>query len=450
MPDTLRFAALRLGPALARGRWLPQRWAARLTGRHGAVRRSTALLDRFRDRYGDAVRVRGPRGPVLVLLTPAAVRRVLGDPVPGAGGAGAVGADVGAGGSGCAGDAVRRGGAAGGRPDGGLALSWGAASRAGDRRFPGDVADRHPRTDAVRRVICEEAGRLVAARAVLTWAVFQNAVDRMARRIVLGDPAAGDTEVTGLYLELGAEGHGSRPPGVDAAWPGARRRAERALAVRERLADRLGSYLDAAVPGGVAEAAIDPPRCAVTGGGTDTGREKVVGQVAHWFLAFDILAGVALTTLVVLAGERDLADRARKDPDVARACVLETLRLWPPARDLFRDSCREVDWGGEVLPAGTRLLVPAVFGHGDRRTVAEPDAFLPDLRDPSPEAGFFPFDLGEPVCAGRDLGVLMTTELVGQLLDRAGFRLLSAGLPVRGPLPRVLDPGAFRLAVSER
>ncbi|WP_412543499.1 hypothetical protein R8Z50_13760 [Longispora sp. K20-0274] len=340
--------------------------------RGGPVRLTVAVLDRLADRYGDAVWVPGPAGPVLVPLGAPGVRRLLG-----------------------------------------ARWSYGSAH-----------------LDTARRVIGEEIGRLLGARRILTRAVFQNAVDRIARRITLGDPAADDTEITGLYLELRALGPHALGDRTGTA------RARHARAVRDRLADRVAAHLGTAAPGSLAETAAGDPEPGTV----------PTGQVAHWFLAFDLLADAALTTLVVLAGEPDLADRVRKDPDVARDCVGETLRLWPAARDLYRETGRELDWDGEVLPAGTPVLVPTVFGHRDRSAVAEPDAYLPDLRAPHPEAGFFPFPLG----TGEDLGLWLTAEVVGQLVGRAGFRLLSAGLPVRGPLPRALDPGAFRLAVSER
>ncbi|MEV6522506.1 cytochrome P450 [Longispora sp. NPDC051575] len=393
--DQLRFGLRHRVPALLRRAPLPRRWAVR----DDTVRLPGALLARFRATYGDAVWVRDQRGPALLVLGTNGLLRVL----------------------------------------------------------HGPAAPGHPHAAIVRRVIGEEVGRLLTARAVLTRAVFQNSVDRMARRIVLGDAAADDAEVTGLYLELRSEGNwlGTRP------W-----RTDRARAAHDRLAERLRSYLDAAAPGSLVAALAADMTSGIHGGPMAAGNSGdsvaagvpgavsgpagtdgvPVGQIAHWFLAFDILADTGLTTLVVLAGEPGLGDRARRDHDVARACVLETLRLWPPAGDLFRETTRDLDWDGEFLPAGTRLLVPAAF-HERARSVADPDAFRPDIRDPWPGAGFFP--LG-PDGAGEDLGLLMATELVAQSLDRGRYRLLSAGLPVRGPLPQVLDPGAFRLSVGRR
>ncbi|MGY0235775.1 hypothetical protein [Longispora urticae] len=410
--DHLRFGLRHRVPALLRRALVPRRWAAR----DDTVRLPGALLARFRATYGDAVWVGDPRGPALLVLGTNGLLRVL----------------------------------------------------------HGPAAPGHPHAAIVRRVIDEEVGRLLAARAVLTRAVFQNSVDRMARRIVLGDAAADDAEVTGLYLELRSEGNwlGTRP------W-----RTERARAAHDRLAERFRSYLDAAAPGSLVAALAAETTAggraaptsdlvagdqmaarrtgdttAGTGGPTAAGGLGAasngpagpdgvpVGRIAHWFLAFDILADTGLTTLVVLAGEPALGDRARRDPEAARACVLETLRLWPPAGDLFRETTRDLDWDGELLPAGTPLLVPAAF-HERARSVEEPDAFRPDLRDPRPGAGFFPLGPGG---TGEDLGLLMATELVGRSLDRGRYRLLSAGLPVRGPLPLALDPGAFRLAVGRR
>ena len=447
--DTLRTVLVVLAPMVARGVIQRRPRVVALSDRMDADRRAVALLGRLRDRYGAGLlRLRLPGRSFVLVLSPDDVRRVLdGTPEPFA-----------------TANREKRGALSHFQPDGVL-ISHGA-ERTERRRFTETVLDTgrpvHGLAGRMVAVVREETGRMLApvsgtmshsretaaATAVLSWDGFAAPWWRLVRRVALGDHAADDHELVEVLTALRR----------DANWAYMRpKRRGR----REELMRRLRAHLDCASeePGSLAA-------LAATMAAPTTAPES---QLAHWLFAFDAAGMATWRALALLASHPAAAGLARDElagRDLGqphelpylRACVLESVRLWPTTLVVLRDSTEPTRWDGGVLPAGTAFAVVSAFCNRGPELLADADRFAPRLWTDGlwtdgapPAAALVPFSAGPAVCPGRDLVLFLASTLLATLLDGRDFRLLPpARLDPDRPLPATLDPFRLRFGVTLR
>ncbi|WP_433492686.1 cytochrome P450 [Nocardia grenadensis] len=176
--------------------------------------------------------------------------------------------------------------------------------------------------------VADEAQDLLTrarGRGLLDAGTFTAAWWRLVRRIALGERARHDGAITDELWRLRSAANWSflAPP--------RRKRRDHFLA-------RLYDYVESAEPDSLAGALAAVPAA---------GAIDPVGQIPQWLFAFDA-AGAALSrTLALLADHPDQRARARaeaEDPGTAalrpylRACVLESIRLWPTTPVILRDT----------------------------------------------------------------------------------------------------------------
>jgi cytochrome P450 len=175
-----------------------------------------------------------------------------------------------------------------------------------------------------------------------------------------------------------------------------------------------------------------------------------------------VFNALALLTTDPAAHDRALAevrqaDKAHGPGTVAalgelafvRACMLDSVRLWPAAAMLVRLTAAETEWYGETLPIGTRVLVPVVAQHR-ARSLPHANRFAPDLwLDGSADADWQMnvFSRGGAQCAGRNLALLLGTASLAELLRQREFELLRPKLAPDQPLPYGMNPLNVRFAV---
>ncbi|MGW7533918.1 cytochrome P450 [Amycolatopsis sp. NPDC054798] len=257
------------------------------------------------------------------------------------------------------------------------------------------------------------------------------------RKIVLGGDTTADRRVTALLDQLR----------LDANWAFAhprrdeQRRQFQALLDRQLGLDRPGS-LGAAMANQPADPEADP-----------------TGQVPHWLFAFDAAAIATLRTLALLATHPDELAEARREVAEAdlsqpqelpylRACVLESIRLWPTTPALLRQSDEDTVWG----PAGTTFLIYTPFFHRDPETLPYADSFVPDIwTDGRAQANpaLVPFSAGPGVCPGRDVVLFTASTLLANLLRLTGFAPRGTAADLQpGRLPATLNHFGIRFALS--
>lgn len=218
--------------------------------------------------------------------------------------------------------------------------------------------------DALLPVVGRTADPLLAGAdhaGALNWSTFRIGWRRMAREIVLGRAAAGDDALDRFLDTLRADANRSVLKPV-------RRHA------RERSRRAVLAHLDRAEPGSLAArvpAATTPDAVPVD-------------QVAHWLFAWDATGIGTFRALAVLASLPGYAQQVRDEASVgsaerpfARACLLDTLRLWPTTPAILRETDRGTDWSGAAMPKGTGLLIDAPFLHRDDRRWSYADRFAP-------------------------------------------------------------------------
>lgn len=287
------------------------------------------------------------------------------------------------------------------------------------------------------KVIREEASQMLSGVTELDADRFTEHFWAVIRRIVLGGDTTADRRLTDLLGELR----------LDANWAYTHRRH---TDERRRFLNLLHAQLDLGRPGSLATALRETP--------AEPGLDEV-GQVPHWLFAFDAAVIVTLRTLALLSTHPDELAKARRevaDADLdtpqqlshLRACVLESIRLWPTTPALLRESTEETSWG----PAGTTFLVYTPFFHRDPETLPYADTFEPDIwLDGRARANpaLVPFSGGPAVCPGRDVVLFTTSTLLACLLQQTDFAPLGPPAGLRpGHIPATLDHFGLRFALS--
>jgi cytochrome P450 len=395
--------------------------------------RAVRRMQRLRRRYAPGpLLLRIPLRRLALVLDPADVHRVLHEtPEPFA-----------------VSTAEKRGGLPHFEPDSSL-ISHGR-DRADRRRFSEVVLQMerpaHELAPRFLAVLDEEAGALMARasrRGALDWHDFAETWFRMVRRVVLGDGAADDDELRETLDAL-------------------RRLANLAILAPRRedarrdFHARLESYLRRAEPGSLASLVPDAPV---------TRRTAPTHQVAQWLFAFDPAAMTTFRALALLATHpaqrrealREIAAQpgeGRADLRYLRACVLESLRLWPTTPLILRETTTETRWGAGTLPANTGVVIFAPFFHRDDRRIPYAHRFRPDVfLDESVKGDWplVPFSGGPGICPGQNLVLLLSSAMLAALLGGLDLRLVDARrLDASRPLPGILDNYSVRFTVGGR
>lgn len=419
--DTARALTQVVVPVLARGAITRRPRVVGALDRVDADARAVSVMQHLRDRYGPGpVQLRLGARRLALVLDPSDVHRVLdGTPVP-------FRADT----------REKRPALGHFQPEGVLASD--PEEREVRRPFNEAVLQSgrtvHEIGDRTRVVVAEEVAVLREQlrhddvldldRLVRTWW-------RVVRRVVLGDSARDDDALTDRLLRLRRHGNWAYLRPADAG-------------LRDRFLSGLASRVEAADEGSLAAVLRRTPAAPGT---------EPVQQVPQWLFAFDA-AGWALARALALVTTHGGAPARLRDelgtaPDLpyGRACVLESLRLWPTTPAILRDTDRETSWRGRTMPAGTSVVVFAPFFHRDDATLPQAHRFAPELwlrERGHDEHPLVPFSGGTAICPGRNITLLVTSQVLARLVEEHDLELLDRpGLPT-GPLPGTLDPFGLR------
>ncbi|MFG2003265.1 cytochrome P450 [Spirillospora sp. NPDC048911] len=427
--DSLRIALEVLAPTLARGILARRPRVAAAAEKIDADRRAGRLLRRLRAKYGPGpLRLWSPLRSIALIWSEEDVRRVLeGAPEPFA-----------------VASREKRAALWHFQPHG--LLTARGAERADRRRFNEAVLDTarpvHRHGDLIASKVADEATGLMAGTGTLTWDDFRVAWWRVIRRVVLGDAARDDDRVSDLLTRLRME----------ANWAFVPRRPQ----IYREFRRCLDEYVRAAEPGSLAELVATTPA---------TERTKPQDQMPQWLFAFEPAGMAAYRALALLAAHPEQARRAYEeiegrdlskpqDLPFLRACVQESVRLWPTTLAILRDTTTETGWDGGTLPEGTALLIPTAFVQRDEETLPYADTFAPDVwLDGTAGRNWaaIPFSGGPGECPGRDLVLLTTSQFLAHLLAGHTYRQTAGRrLSPDRPLPRTLGPFRIEFEVGRR
>jgi cytochrome P450 len=170
----------------------------------------------------------------------------------------------------------------------------------------------------------------------------------------------------------------------------------------------------------------------------------------------------ALALLDAHPHESDRADRELAQSDLSRpdelrflrACVLESLRLWPTTPTILSETTTETAWESGALPAKTALLIFVPYFHRDPLRLRYADAFAPDswLDGSTPgDWPLIPFSAGPAECPGRNLVLFVSSALLASLIKHHRLRQIQPRpLHAREPLAAAFSPFRLRFELAIR
>ncbi|MET9312464.1 cytochrome P450 [Kribbella sp. NPDC003505] len=285
-------------------------------------------------------------------------------------------------------------------------------------------------------VVREELSDL---HATLGWNEFRAVWSRIVCRIVLGDGARDDVELTAHLDQLRADANWARfGPSHDEQ--------------RSRFLASLSQYVDKSEPGSLVEGLDHRP-----------GALDPAGQVPHWLFAFDA-AGIALWRLLAVLGTHPSALRTivseARHPEAspllaeAGAALQESLRLWPTTLVVLRQSSADTEWRGRSAPAGTEFVIVSSVFHRDDDALDfanrfEPSAWLDGRTDGA--WPIIPFSEGPAECPGRNVVLLTASAAVSHIADRYDLDVdPTTRAKLGGELPRTFNHAWVRIGFWPR
>ncbi len=405
LAENAQFNALVVVPNAVQGLFRRRARAVRAATRADVDRWAVRLLRGMRRTYGGSpVWVRVGPSQALLLLDVADVRRLLeGSPDPYA-----------------SDPEAKRKGMGHFQPDA-LTISrdgeW-RSRRPFNEAVLGTGEKPHPVAERATVVVADEVETALAAAAgAVDWQTWAAAFQRIARRIVLGDSAREDDELTAQLARMMDEAN-SLPDGPS-----------------EELGpylERLERYAEAAEEGGLVSRFASAPA---------DERTASVRQVTHWLFAMgDTLAINTLRTLAAIASHPDALARAG-EPDHLAACLHEAMRLWPTTPMLAREAVRETDWRGAWVPKGTQLVIVNTYMHRDPDRHEFANRFAPEAwteGDASEDWAFNHLSHGPQACPGADLVELVGCSALATVLEGEVAAVHPRLDPAR-PMPHMLD-----------
>jgi len=288
-------------------------------------------------------------------------------------------------------------------------------------------------------ILEEEAARLVSAadeRGELDWSRFAIGWWRMARRVVFGDGARDDHALTDALAKLRA----------DANWAFLHPKRRR---LQERFFTQLEEHLRRAEPDSLSAIMAATPAA--------PGVEPAL-QVPQWLFALDAPARATFRTLALLGthpvirarAEAEIASGSREMPFL-RACVLDTLRLWPTTPVVLRQATADVEWENGILPRGAGVIIYTPFFHRDETRLPQAHRFAPEtwLGSRPEDRALIPFSDGPARCPGRNLSLLLSSAMLAALMRRRRFTPTDAkGIGPEDVLPATLSAYELRFRLA--
>jgi cytochrome P450 len=428
LAESTKVVVAALVPAVVRGLFKPRPGAMKRLTAIDADRRTVEVLSRIKRKHpGQGARLLG--GRMVVLWGADAIREVLDQS------ADVYASDAGA----------KRKGMCHFQPDA-LTISRGEEWR--DRRaFTESVLATdervHPDGDRFVAVVADEVERLrIGGR--IEWEHFEKLFDRVALRVIFGDKARDDQELTALLEELMAEANriaGTSEGDTDKLY---------------ELHGRMEWHLREPEPGSLVARFAGAPQ---------TDRTRVVHQIPHWIFATrDTLAMNVCRALAAVVAHEDVLERAREEiegTDLSDAsavggmrylegCLAEAMRLWPTTPLLARETTRDTTLAGERIEEGTQVMIVNTFNHRDP-DVADADRLKPERWESGePDYRFNHLSNGSQNCPGGALVYLLGKAALAQLLDRWDLTLEQPELAPEEPLPHMFDFFTVRFDARRR
>jgi cytochrome P450 len=140
----------------------------------------------------------------------------------------------------------------------------------------------------------------------------------------------------------------------------------------------------------------------------------------------------------------------------AEMLVKESMRLYPPAWGVSRETIEECEIGGYRVPAGTQLLIFLWAMHRDPRYFQDPEAFNPSRWESSlakrvPKYAYLPFGAGPRICIGSSFAMTEAILLLATIAKTCRLELFPEQRRVIPQPSTTLRPrGGIRMFLRRR
>jgi cytochrome P450 len=107
----------------------------------------------------------------------------------------------------------------------------------------------------------------------------------------------------------------------------------------------------------------------------------------------------------------------------------ETLRLYPPASGILRESLHDTVIDGYWVPKGATILISPYTLHRRTNTFPEPESFQPERFEPIrekllPRSAYIPFGAGPRICIGNHFALMEGQLLIAAIAQHCTFHLI--------------------------
>lgn len=164
---------------------------------------------------------------------------------------------------------------------------------------------------------------------------------------------------------------------------------------------------------------------------------QIRDEAMTFFLAgHETTANAMAWSLALLARHPEAVQKAREDiekngeqSEYVRSVFAETMRMYPPAWALGRESIAPTEIGGHKFPKGTTFFMSQYAVHRDPRWWKDPDLFRPERwmneKEKSMKSRFcyFPFGGGPRICIGESFAWLEGRLVLTNLIRNFNFEL---------------------------
>ncbi|MCB9452118.1 MAG: cytochrome P450 [Anaerolineaceae bacterium] len=135
--------------------------------------------------------------------------------------------------------------------------------------------------------------------------------------------------------------------------------------------------------------------------------------------------------------------------------IKESMRLYPPAWTVTRQTIEAVEIGGYLIPAGSVLLISQyiMHRHPDYWELPEqfnPERFAPELEKRIPRYAYFPFGGGPRICIGNQFALMEANLVLATIAQRYHLALLPGQTVMPEPLITLRPQHGIQMEIHER
>lgn len=140
---------------------------------------------------------------------------------------------------------------------------------------------------------------------------------------------------------------------------------------------------------------------------------------------------------------------------LTEAAVTETMRLFPPAWVIGRESVQPFEVGGFSIPAGVTIFISQWVIHRDPRYYEQPEEFRPDrwlggLRQSLPRFAYMPFGGGPRICVGQRFAMVEAVLLLATIVRLYRIEWIGKRPIVPQPSITLRPRGGVQVRISKR